>query len=391
MCKLRLFFKPSIMNKQDKKKGMLDRRKFLIGVGASASLAGTGLLTACTKNPPQTTCTRSNKTKPLSPYLIERDTDDGGFSGGWLPHFSPSEELWVDTHVHLRGLTDSDSLKNLINKWFSILDAYRLGKVVCITDQENFFDLFDATAQEDPRFAWMYWPKIDAPSLSKVQEAISHGSCAIKLHNSPVISGKTPRDIYQSDEWQSIFAYAATNDVPLLWHAVSRVNASPYHGGHLHWLWKEGWENGVSFTNENLLEDMLTLLRRFPTLKIIGAHALYIGLDRLAELFGEYKNLYIDSSCSMMLRWADDFSEEVRSQLCEFIETWSERILFGSDASLFPGSIDEFAIQAFLGHPRFMLKLWLSDKALQDVAWRNAYKLHKLKPGLWIRRGNVRP
>ena len=377
--------------KQNIIKGALNRRDFLAGVGAGASIAGTGLLSACTNNQSGAQRTFSKKAKPRSPYLIERETDDDGFSSGWMPHFSPSEELWVDMHVHLRGLTDENSLQNVLNEWFSKLDAYRLGKVVCITDQENLFGLFEEATQNDARFAWIYWPKIETPSLSKVQEAISHGACAIKLHNSPVITGRVSHDIYQRNEWQSIFAYAEANDVPLLWHAVSRVNASPYHGGHLHWLWKEGWERGVTFANKDLLEDMLTLLRRFPKLKIIGAHALYMGLNRLSELFDAYKNLYIDSSCSMLLRWADDFSDEVRDTLCEFIETWSERILFGSDASLFPGSIDEFAIQAFLGHPRFMLKLWLNDKALQDVAWRNAYRLLKLKPGIWIRRGNVGP
>ena len=93
----------------------------------------------------------------------------------------------------------------------------------------------------------------------------------------------------------------------------------------------------------------------------------------------------------MVLRWADDFSEEVRTLLCDFIEKWSERILFGSDGGLFPGSIDDYAVQSFLCHARFMSKLWLNDKALQDVAWRNAYQLLKLKPAIWSRRGSVRP
>jgi predicted TIM-barrel fold metal-dependent hydrolase len=308
-----------------------------------------------------------------------------------LPQFSPSEEYWIDSHIHFRSITGRDCLNSLLDEWFANLDAYRLGRVVCISNQENMFKVFADTAQEDTRFAWMYWPKIDAPSLTKVRDAANHGSCAIKMHNSPVIEGRVPRNIYESKEWQDIFAFAADNDVPLVWHACSRVNASPYHGGTLHWLWETGWKNGVKFTNEDLLQDMLALMRRFPKLKIVGAHTLYLGIDRLEELFKEYENLYIDSSCSMILRWADDFSPEVRARLCDFIETWSERIIFGSDSSLFPGSIDEYAIQAFLGHARFMLKLWLNDKALQDVAWRTASRLFHLKPVIWSRRGSVRP
>ena len=378
------------MNKKNKS---IDRRDFLVGLGAGASLAGAGLLTACTNQTGDHSANPgiSDQKKPISPYLIERDTEDQGFSKGWLSHFSPSEELWVDIHTHLRKLTGKDSLNRLLDEWFSKLDAYRLGKIVCITDQEELFGFFDETTKQDPRFAWIYWPKIDAPSLSKVREAVDHGSCAVKMHNAPIIEGRVPRDIYESKEWQDIFSFAETNGIPLLWHVVQRVNCSPYHGGGLHPYWGKGWENGVTFTNEDLLQDMLMLCRRFSKLKIIGAHQLHLGLDRLSALFEEFENLYIDSSCGMFLRWADEFSEETRVYTRNFIEKWSERILFGTDSDLFPGSVDEFAIQGFLCHPRYMLKLWLNDKALQDVAWRNAYQLLKLKSGLSARRGNVRP
>ena len=74
----------------------------------------------------------------------------------------------------------------------------------------------------------------------------------------------------------------------------------------------------------------------------------------------------------MYLRWADDFIEEDRLYLRDFIEKWSERILFGIDADIRPCSMDEYAIQGFLCHARFMLKLGLSDKALQDLSWRTS-------------------
>ena len=372
-----------------KKEASLNRRDFLVG----SSLAGAGLLTAGTAGACSSQSKQSNRTKPLAPDFIERNTDDGGFSKGYFPHFSPSEELWVDCHVHFSQLTDRASLNHLLDEWFSRLDWSRLGKVVCITEQENMFEIFGETTNNDPRFAWMYWPKIDTPSLSKIRDAVSYGSCAIKMHNSPIITGVVPRNAYQRDEWQEIFAYAESNDIPVLWHVVNRVNYAAYHGGMLHSFWKQGWANGVAFTNKDLLEDALVLLRRFPKLKVIGAHELHLGIDRLDELFRDFENLYIEGSCVMNLRWADDFSDEVRTLLRDFIEKWSERILFGTDTMLFPSAncIDEYNVQSYLNHPRFMLKLWLNDDALQNVAWRNAYKLFKLKPGLWARRGNIRP
>ena len=155
--------------------------------------------------------------------------------------------------------------------------------------------------------------------------------------------------------------------------------------------WQQGWAKGVDFTNEDLLQDMLTQVRRFPKLKIIGAHQLHIGIERQAELLRAHDNLYIDTSCGMYLRWADGFIEEDRLLLRDFMETWSDRFVFGTDADLFPGSIDEYAVQGFLCHARFMLELGLHDQALQDVAWRTSQQLFGLKSVSSNRRGNVRP
>ena len=326
-----------------------------------------------------------------SPYLMQRDTMDGGFSRGWMSHFVPSEEYWVDMHAHLSGVTSPEVLKQLMDSWFERLDAYRLGKVVAITEQTEMFGLFGEAVANDPRFAWFYWPKNDEPSLTSVQQAVQNGACGIKLHNREIMEGKVPRDVWQLAEWQQIFAFAEATGLPLLWHVTQRHSYSPYHGGGLYAYWQSGWEKGVDFTNEDLLQDVLAIMRRYPKLKVIGAHQLHVGPDRLQSLFRAYENLYIDSSCGMYLRWADDFIEEDRIYLRDFIENWSERILFGTDADIRPGNIDEYAVQGFLCHARFMLKLGLSDKALQDVAWRTSNSLLNLSPVSAARRGNVRP
>ena len=330
-------------------------------------------------------------TRPHSPYLLQRDTLDDSFSRGWMLHFPPSEEYWIDMHVHMRSVSDANDLERLLDEWFTRLDAYRLGKIVAIINQDSQFELFGEASEKDARFAWMYQPKIDAPSLSLVREAVKHGACAIKLHNASIMQGMVPRQVWQNSEWQAILSYAESAEIPLLWHVTQRHAYSPYHGGGLNAYWQKGWEKGVDFTNEDLLQDMLTQMKRFPKLKVIGAHQLHIGINRLSQLFKEYPNLYIDSSCGMYLRWADEFIEEDRLLLREFVENWSERIVFGTDASLFPGSVDEYAVQGFLCHPRFMLKLGLSDKVLQDVAWRTTQQLFNLKEVSSARRGNVRP
>jgi predicted TIM-barrel fold metal-dependent hydrolase len=288
-------------------------------------------------------------------------------------------------------VTDADGLELLLDEWFSKLDAYRLGKVVAIVDNEELFQALGEAVEKDSRFAWIYWPDIDEPSLSLVQEAVHHGVCGLKLHNMALMEGKVPRTVWQRDEWQKIFSFAETACLPILWHVTQRRGYSPYHGGGQNSYWKNGWKLNVEFTNEDLLQDLLEQMRHFPNLKVIGAHQLHIGLQRLQKLFQEYENLYIDSSCGMYLRWADEFIEEDRLFLRDFVEKWSERIVFGTDADMRPGNLDEFAVQGFLCHARFMLKLGISDKALQDVAWRTAQQLLNLKQGNIARRGNVKP
>jgi len=333
----------------------------------------------------------TESTRPHSPHLLKRDTTDNGFSKGWMLHFMPSEEYWTDVHTHLRGVTDGDSLRRMIDGWFYELDAFRLGGIVALTNQDECFGAFREVSDADPRFVWFFWPDINVPSLDKVKDAHANGAKGLKLHNAPIMRGLSPREVYEGEEWQKILAYAAENGLPIVWHVTQRLGYSPYHGGGENAYWSDGWKRGVTFTNEDILQDMLGQMRRHPKLKIIGAHQMHVGPERLAQLFAEYDNLYTDSSCGMYLRWADRLIEEDRIALKNFVETWSERILFGSDAEIRPGGADRMDIQGFLCHPRFMLALGLNDKALQDVAWRNAKNMLGLKPADTVRKKSVRP
>ena len=352
------------------------QRGFMFGIGAGIAmaiifLAVAGIMKIACKPSDQL----SDPTRPHSKWLIMRDTIEGGFSRGWMPHFLPSEEYWIDMHIHLRGISGSDDLKSFLDDRFMRLDAYRLRKIVAIVSQDNQFELLNEYSEADSRFAWMYWPRVGAPSVSKVREAVRNGACALKLHNSSIMAGRTPRDIYENEEWQAIFAFAESAGIPLLWHVTQRLGFSPYHGGGLNSYWSDGWERGIRFNNEDLLQDVLKLMKRYPRLKVIGAHQLHVGIDRLNELFKEYENLYIDSSCGMLLRYSDEFIEADRLLLRDFVETWSERILFATDGSLGQSNMNEYAVQWFLGHTKFMLKLGLNDKALQDVAWRTTERV----------------
>lgn len=329
--------------------------------------------------------------RPRSPYVAQRETQDGGFSRGWGLHFLPSEEGWIDIHNHLEDIGSRQDADALLDNWFARLDAYRLAASVMIIDGAEHFDLWETLAREDSRFAWIYWPDIRNPNPALVERAARKGAVALKLHNQLIMEGEVRGDIYDSAQWRAVFAFACEAGLPLLWHVTQRVGYSPYHGGGENAYWSAGQGKNGGITNEDLLQGTLRVLNDYPGIKIIGAHQLHIGLDRLRSLFNEYEHLYIDSSCGFYLRWADDFIESDRIILKEFVEKYADRVLYGTDTMFKANSIDDYLVQGNLCHARFMLRLGLEHGALQKVAWKNATTLFKLPEICGARRGCVRP
>lgn len=328
---------------------------------------------------------------PHSPFVKERETVDNGFSKGWGFHFQPSEEYWVDCHNHLNSGKTVNELLKMVDECFSHLDAFRLGKALFISDDASSFESFKTVSEIDNRFGWLVYIPFDKPDLEVFKKAIENNAVGLKLHNSPIMRGLGDPGCWFSHEWDEIFKLAESSGIPVLWHVTQRVSYSPYHGGGLNAYWSEGHERGVSFTNEDLLNTMERILVKYPSLKIIGAHQLHIGLDRLTELLDKYENLYIDTSCGFYLRWADSLYEEDRKILWEFFMKYSKRILFGTDSGVAPGKIDEYLLQGFLCHARFINQLRLPYDVLQLVSHENSERLFGLEPVSAARRGNVRP
>ncbi len=339
--------------------------------------------------------------EPHAPDVELREELDSGFSRDFGFHFQPNEAYWVDCHNHLRSGRTFAELYRLLDEWYSRLDAYRLGKILVITpavasdtnaaDRDAAFDALGGVSRQDGRFGWIVRLPFDNPDIEMLEDAIDSGAAGLKLHNSDIMKGKGKHTVWLSDRWEKIFELVAKRGVPVLWHVTQRMSASPYHGGGESSYWKEGRENGVTCTNEDMLQVTLQLLRDHPRLKIVGAHQLHVGLDRLTELFDGYPNLYVDSSCGFYLRWGDTLYEKDRKTLQEFFRRYPDRILFGTDSPLAPGCIDEYLVQAFLCHIRFIKQLRLPDETLQNVSHLNAESVFNLKPLETGRRGTARP
>jgi len=322
---------------------------------------------------------------PYSPDVRERDTMDNGFSKGWGFHFPTSESYWLDCHTHFgRAFTPKAYAEthNMLEELFSRLDAFRLGGIIAIIKDVNMFPVCMDVAAHSPHFNWIYWMHYENPDREIMEKAIEDGARGLKLHNNVILNGAAKPDIWLSDKWDKVFKELEKARLPVLWHMTQRISASPYHGGN--------FSKPFANSNQEMLSNTLEVVRRYPGIPFIGAHQIYLGIERLAELFEKHENLYIDTSIGFFLRWADSLCDSDRNILRSFFIKYSGRILFGTDLGL-GGRVDDYLMQCFLCHARFMLNLRMPDKELQMVAHGNAEKLFRIEPISPRRRGNSRP
>jgi len=323
--------------------------------------------------------------------VIRRDTEDGGFSKGWGFHMLPSERYWIDSHCHFRP-PHADEGRAAVVSWFERLDAWRLGQFVGVDCSLANLDAY-AEIAHDPRMLWLLRLGHDEPDMEACRRAFDLGAGGLKLLNIALICSAGDFHVWESDEWARLFAETNQRKKVVLWHVTQRVTASAYNGGNLHAYWGDGWENGATFSNEDLLQAFLGLVRAYPDISFIGAHQLYLGPDRLGELFDVHPNLYyIDTSVGGIVRWGDEMYPDDRARWRAVATRYCDRILFGTDCDVDTyGSLFEVNVQAFLNHVRFVHQLRLPDDVLQKIAWENCARLYGVEERSSSRRSNVRP
>ncbi len=328
--------------------------------------------------------------RPHARDVRERETADAGFSRGWGEHFQPCERYWIDCHTHMREET-SDAIGAVIEPWHERLEAWRLRRHLAMDGNPEHADDFGAVAQADDRFRWLVWMDHDEPDLANLETCLSAGASGLKLHNAPVIRSGTDPTVWHRDGWHDVFERMAAADKPVLWHVTQRLTDSPYTGGGRHSYWSDGWEAGVEYTNEDLLQSFLAVVDEHPNTDFIGAHQLHLGFDRLHALLRNHPNLHFDTSIGWFVRWGDRLHPEDRDRARSFAMEWSDRILFGTDCVLGSELMGEYVYQQFLGHVRYLRQLQLSHEPLQAISHRNAERLFGFDSMDVPRKGALRP
>lgn len=337
---------------------------------------------------------RDTNLYPHSPDVLERETTDNGFSSGWGLHFQSSEQYWIDCHVHIRRVPD---LQKYVDRWFDWSFAYRQAKLIAVNgmseplEAEYSYDELAAAMKDDDRLAFMYYPTIDTQDTEPMEHALELGACGVKLWSPTFMLEGRQADEFEHQKWAGVFKIVNDKQLPIVWHVTQRVTDSPYTGGARNSYWSVGWEKGIKYTNEDLLKSFLNIAKAHPNGHFIGAHQLYMGPERLAEIFEEHPNVYIDSSIGCFVRWGDTMYPEDQKILREFFVKYADRVLFGTDIGVGGGYHLETEHLSLMGHTRFFRQLHLPYEELQKISHGNAEKLFRLEVSSDVRTGNIRP
>lgn len=339
---------------------------------------------------------------PHAPDVAERESADCGFSKGWGMQFQPREKTIVDMHGHIEFAyqTDSDAL---IGQHLNLMKRLNAGRIVaCLPvsfrpeDADcplGFWSLrcfgfeelkpYIESARLSGRVSLMLFLHHRNPDRSLLEKCMAEGLSGVKLHNAPVIVEASDPEVWLSREWSEVFSELGKAGKPVLWHVTQRLTDCPYVGGDRNVYWKDGWEKGVNYTNEDLLRIFLEVVRRNPDVHFIGAHQLHLGWERLASLFDQYPNLYIDTSIGCQVNEGDQMYEEDVQQIRSIFIRYADRILFGTDFSINRDTEGEQGwpekLQAVANHVRFVRQLRLQDDALQKVMHANAENIFCLQ------------
>jgi len=337
---------------------------------------------------------------PHAADALERMVAENGFAGGWAMHQKPIPKYIFDGHIHYSGPKDRPMhpcMASFAKSWqdhdaeramiiINIYGADRNSKVpgYASTGPFPWFNVEDVKELfYDPdvndRFFWSTWIDHQEPDPGLVYAAAKAGAKEIKLHNSPVIESNAPYDLWLSDEWQRTFKVIGECGLPVLFHVTQRLPSSVYTGGGRNVYWKTGWEMGVTYGNEDLMQTFLTCCRRHPDIDFIGAHQLHIGWERLDKLFEEYPNLYVDTTVGCTLRLYDSFYPHDKEYLRQIFIKWADRIIFGTDA--YWGNEEEIQVNpSLLQHIRFIALLDLPGDVQDKIFHGNMERIHKIEP-----------
>jgi predicted TIM-barrel fold metal-dependent hydrolase len=181
------------------------------------------------------------------------------------------------------------------------------------------------------------------------------GKFAVFAEISAQYNGLSPTD----ESLEPYFALAEELDIPVGVHLGEGPPGGPYRGYPKY---------RAALTSGYLLEDVLLRHRR---LRVYAMHYGSPLVDDMISMLLTHPQLYVDVSGNNWMLPRKQFHEHLR----RLVEAgFAKRIMFGSDAMIWPGTID-VAIQSIETAP------FLTDEQKRDIFYGNAVRFLRLREG----------
>jgi len=191
-------------------------------------------------------------------------------------------------------------------------------------------------------------PVANLPTPDSLRELIRKGEIAILGEIAPQVEGISPDD----EALEPYFALAEELDIPLAIHVLSGP----------HYL---APRNRATLNNPLLLEKMLI---RHPELRVYVMHAGWPMLSEMISLLFFYPQVYVDVAAIDWMLPRKEFHRYLRS----LVEAgFGKRVMFGSDASMWPQTIS-------IGIEAIDSADFLTEAQKRDILYNNAARFLRL-------------
>ncbi|MBI9049960.1 MAG: amidohydrolase family protein [Anaerolineaceae bacterium] len=246
----------------------------------------------------------------------------------------------LDCHIHYPDMHMKDSLI----KACDALGIQRLN-IVCTPHQQRLSLVPDALHLKDhfpdrvfvfgglDISAYFREPQRAGEILAENVTFLSQMGCdGIKMiEGKPEMRKMLPIPDFDSDILAPYWQKMDELQMPLLMHLN---DPEEFWNAELvpHWAIERGWfyGDGTFVNNEDQYQQMLNVLQRHPSLKVIFAHFFFLSkqLPRLAAFLDEFPNMHIDLVPGIEMY--QNFSADAQAARDFFIK-YQDRILFGTD------------------------------------------------------------
>lgn len=246
----------------------------------------------------------------------------------------------LDGHIHYPDYRMMDGLIAITDKLnidqFNIVCTPHLDRLSLIPDamhlKSNYPERVYVFGGLNISAYFMAPEKVGELFAKDIEMLTMIGCDGIKIiEGKPLMRKMLPVPPFDSDAFSPFWEKAAQVQIPIVFH-VNDPEEFWDEAKAPSWAKEQGWfyGDGSFVNNEAQYTEILNVMERNPTLKIIFAHFYFMSaqLQRLADLLDRFPNMYVDLTPGIEMY--HNFSGAIDAARDFFIK-YQDRIIFGTD------------------------------------------------------------